>query len=264
MDWNKLHKFVETINTYYAFAVLLYVAILYVASHSQLFWWILLALTPLIAGWTGFIFKSYLLLRNTRHGFKLLSDVMTYEVKGMHRYTLRYKTTLKAVNNHILSYPLGYQWTGEGEESIPIIKTPNYQLGGIIRQKPDGSVTVEPYKEVISSQGEWHYWFIGLNPAAYKNDIVELNYEQDFYDRKKKAESCLFYPIKHPMNKLELNVKFSMEALPKKVSCSYIKLSDPRRIRHGKGMQYDPDKQWATWVIDNPKKGYCYRIDWQE
>lgn len=65
------------------------------------------------------------------------------------------------------------------------------------------------------------------------------------------------------MKRLVLNVKFPADNLPQSVSCSYIKPSDTRRTHHVGDISYDPDKQWATWTIENPKKGYSYRIQWQ-
>lgn len=142
-------------------------------------------------------------------------------------------------------------------------RRPDMQIGGIIAQRPDGSTTVVPHKEIIPSQGEWHYWFVGLRPAAYAGDLITVKYSQDFFDKEHTAKPCLFYPVRRPMGRLELNVEFSTAPLPKNVTCSYIKLSDERRSYAGQGMQYDPEKKWATWVIEKPKKGYCYRIQWE-
>jgi hypothetical protein len=65
------------------------------------------------------------------------------------------------------------------------------------------------------------------------------------------------------MQRLELNVKFNKKTLPNKVTSSIIKPSNPERPFAKTGVEYSRDKQWATWVIDNPKRGYCYRIHWE-
>jgi hypothetical protein len=264
MDFKRVNKAIEAINTYYAFAVLLYVAALYVASHSQLFWWVLLALTPLFAGWTGFLFKSYLARRNQRYGFRVLSDKLTYELKGNHRSALRYATEVRAEVDHLFTYPIGYQWTGKGEEHIPEVLGEGQQLLGTIRL--DGKhekLRAGPYREVIPSEGEWHFWLVGLRSPLFKGEKSEIKYVQEFTDSRLTAKPCLYYFVRSSMESLQLNVKFPENALPKQVTCSYTKLSDTRRKYAAKGVVYEPEKQWASWTIRRPKRNYCYRIEWQ-
>ncbi len=265
MDWSKLHKLVEAINTYYAFAVLMYVVVLYVSGHSQLFFWLFIALTPLLTAWSGYLLNSYLGLRQQRHGFKMVSNVMTYEILGNNRYILRYALTLKAIADHLISYPIGYQWTGDGSESLPTITGEGQQLIGVIRQYDPETATakVGPYQEILPYEREWHYWLVGLNPPVNHGETVEIKYHQAFHDKKKVAKPSLYYMVKNPMKRLELSVKFPVDDLPKHVSGSYIKPSDPRVSHRTEGVRYEPDKQWATWVIEKPRTGYTYRIDWK-
>lgn len=264
MDWSKLHKLVEAVNTYYAFALLLYVAVLYVSKNSQLFLWIILALTPLITAWSGYLLKAYLNLRYERHGFKMISNVMTYEILGNDRYILRYSMSLKAIANHLISYPIGYQWTGDGSESLPKITGDGQQLIGVVKQYDPETTTakVGPYQEVLPYEREWHYWLVGLNPPANYGDIVEIKYHQEFHDKKKVAKPSLYYMVKNPMKRLELSVKFSADKLPSSVN-GFTKRADSRVSRKASGVRYEPDKHWATWVIDKPKTGYTYHIEWK-
>lgn len=265
MDWSKLHKLVEAVNTYYAFAVLMYVAVLYVSSRSHIFLWALLAATPLLAMWTGYLLKSYVDNRNQKHGFRVLSDATTYEIMDHNRYKLHVRTTIKAEANRMMAYPIGYQWTGEGKGMTPMLADPDQKLMGVVLKydSEKGTAYVEPYKETVSSEDDWNYWFVALGRALYKGDTADIKYSQDFYDPKKKAKPCLYYMVNSKLEKLELNVKFSPNALPARVTGSYFKLNDRRHSYVQKGVAYDPDKQWATWTIDKPKYGYCYRIDWQ-
>lgn len=260
----KLRKLIEAINSYYSFAVLLYAAALYAASHSRLFLWVLAGTTPLLAGWTGYLLNSYLQSRNYRQGFKIVSDVMTYEINSKHRSTLRYSTELKAGANHLVVYPIGYQWTGDGEESVPQITKPGQQLLATTERldRKNTSANLAPYNLTGSTEGEWHYWFVAFNPPVHMGDTVHIRYQQEFNDKAGTSKPVLYYTVRVPMKRLELNVKFPAGALPKNVTCSFIKPSDPSRPRKSSGVKYDPDKQWATWVIDKPKKGYCYRIQW--
>lgn len=264
MVLHKLHKFVEIINTYYAFAVLMYVVALYVSSHSQLFWWIIASVTPILAAWSGFLFKSYLDGRNQKHGFKLLSQVMSYEIDDNNLYTLRYTTSLEALANRLMIYPVGYQWSGESEGSIPRILSANHKLVGVINKYDHDSKTakVRSYSENVPTEEEWDYWFVGFEKALYRGDKALVKYEQEFLDKKRKAKPCLYYVVNTPMEKLELNVKFAKSKMPSRVECSYFKLSDRRKIVKSDGVIFDPEKQWAVWSIEKPKLGYCYRIDW--
>jgi hypothetical protein len=256
MFLKKLQKLVEAINTYYAFALLVYAAALYVTSHSFIFWWVLIVATPLLIGWAGYLLHNVLIQRNLIHGFKVISDVMTYEILGKDKYKLRYKTKLQAAFNYLFVFPIAYQWSGRGKENIPEIVGNRLQLMAPINP-------VSAYKVTGSSLGEWHYWFAGFNPPLSKDEITDVNYSQTFYDTDHTAKPYLFYIARTPMKRLELNVKFHENELPSKVTCSYFKPSDPRRAIKGTGVQYQADKQWATWVIERPKRGYCYRIEWQ-
>lgn len=264
MDRKRIQKFIDAVNSYYSFALLLYAAVLYIAAHNAVFWWVLIALTPILSGWTGYLIHSYVALRGVRYGFRLLSDIMSYEVKLNDHYVLRYTTTLKAASNHLLSYPIGYQWSGATDGIVPEVITDGQKLLGVIEKydKKTKTARVSSYQELVPSKGEWRYWFVGLAQPAYRNDIVEIKYKQEFFDKRKIAKPCLYYVVNSPMRKLELNVKFSGKQ-PRTVYCSYIKPSDPRHAYLGKGLQYDPEKQWATWKVTHPKKGYCYRIQWQ-
>lgn len=265
MDWSKLNKLVEAVNTYYAFAVLLYVAVIYVSKNSQLFLLILLALTPLIAGWTGYLLHSYMQGRNQKHGFRLLSQVMTYEVRKNNKYFLRYTTTLRAEANRMMVYPIGYQWSGSTQGEVPTILNPEHRLVGVVQQYDPAthSAKVSSHTESVSSEDDWNYWFVGFNKALYKGDVTEIKYAQGFDDKSKLAKPCLYYLVNTPMDTLELNVKFPADQLPTVVTSSCFKLSDRRRSYPGKGLDYNPEKQWATWSIDKPKVGHCYRIDWR-
>jgi hypothetical protein len=265
MDWKKVQKLVEAINTYYAFAVLMYVAAIYVASHNHLFWWILLAVTPLLAGWTGYLLKGYFEDRNLKHGFKVISNVMSYEILGDHHYRLHYKMKIKAEANRMMVYPIGYQWSGETEGSLPVLSDPGQHLVGVVDKHDPltGTFKVSSYKESVSSEGDWNYWFVSFDHALYKGETIDINYTQDFYDKKRIAKPWLYYMVNTSTDKLELSVKFPADSLPKKVTSSFSKLSDRRKSYASKGVNYDPEKQWATWVINHPKFGHVYRIDWQ-
>jgi hypothetical protein len=265
MDWSKLHKLVEAVNTYYAFAVLIYVAVLYVSGNSQIFLWVLFALTPVLAGWTGYLLRSYLSLRNQKHGFRLLSQAMTYEILPNHKYLLKFAISLQSEANRMMVFPVGYQWSGGGHGSIPRILTPGQQLIGVVKDYDTHTNTahVTAHTENVSSEDDWSYWFVGFNRAMYKGEKTEIKYVQEFVDKQHIAKPCLYYMVNSPMDKLVLNVNFNDGELPQNVTCSYFKLSDRRRSYPSQGMEYDPDKQWATWTIDKPKYGYCYRIDWK-
>lgn len=265
MDWSKLNKLVEAVNTYYAFAVMMYVAVLYVSKNSQIFLWILFALTPVIAGWTGYLLKSYLESRNEKHGFRLLSNTMTYEVLGADKYRYTLHAVIQAEANRMMVYPVGLQWSGEGIAHMPRLSDPDqYLIGTITKYDREKKLArVAPYKEVVSSESDWNYWFIGLQRALYKGETAEITYSQEFHDLKKKAKPYIYHMVNTSVKQLELSVRFPAEALPVKVTGSYFSLKDRRRIYTSADVQYSPDKQWASWVVKKPKFGYCYRIDWR-
>jgi len=261
IDLRKLQKWVEAINTYYGFALLVYAAILYIASHNRFFMWVLVVTTPLLTGWTGYLLKSFIEQRNQRHGFSVLSSSMSYEIGNNHKYALRYSIKVKASTNHVMVYPIGYQWTGMGEEAMPKVTGRGQQLLAIV-DSYDSKDKAAPYK-ATSTEGEWHYWFIALNPPIHKGETIDIKYSQEFHDKKGFARPELYYFVRTPMKSLELKVKFSVNALPATVTGTYTKLSDPSRPYQKTGVHYDPDTQWATWVIEQPKRGYCYRIYWE-
>lgn len=262
----KIQKWVEAINTYYAFAVIVYPLILFATQHSQVFLWIFAITTPLLAAWSGFLFKSFLERRHERHGFRTISDEMTYEIEGRHHATLRFHTTLKAATDYLMVYPIGYQWTGDGEEAVPKVTGKNQALLAHVapHNKKLGALKMIPYEtDSVSADAGWHYWFIALNPPVYKGDIVEIKYEQEFQDKKKRAKPYIGYFVRTPLKQLRLNVRFPEKMPTQIVSAVFFKPSDPNHPIILQGIDYDPDKQWATLVIEKPKKG-CYRIQWQE
>jgi hypothetical protein len=266
MDLKKVQKLIEAINTYYGFAVLLYVAALYIATHNQFFWWILLGATPFLAGWTGYLLKGHFEDRNLKHGFRVLSNEMFYEILGDDKYRLHFCTKLKAEANRMMVYPIGYQWSGGTEGSVPVLGDPSQSIVGVVNlyDPVTGRTKVSSYKEKVSSESDWNYWFVGFDHALYKGEEVEIVYTQDFSDKKHIAKPWMYYMVNTTTNKLELSVKFPADALPKSVTSSFTKLNDRRKVYPSKGVEYVPEKQWATWVIRKPKLNHVYRIDWQQ
>ncbi len=264
MEAKRLQKSIEAINTYYAFFIMLYAIALYIASNSHIFPWVFFLATPVLAGWTGYLLKSYFERRNERHGFKILSDSMTYEINEDKTFNLRYSTKLQACRNHLMVYPIGYQWSGSNYQSVPELTNPGQSLLSRVEKYDPGTdaAKIAPYK-LTTTEGDWQYWFAAFNPPLQKGEVVDIKYIQKFEDKKRTAKPCLYYFVRTPIKRLELNVRFPGHISPTAVTAKYIKSSDSRRPYAGKGLQYDADKQWATWVIDNPKKGYCYRIEWQ-
>lgn len=258
---NKLKELADAINSYYALALLIYPALLFVTSNTKLFVAVALVASPIMAGWGGYLLRSFVARNNRWYGFRVVSDVMTYEIDQHHKYSLRYATTVKADTNHLMVYPVGYQWTGKGTEDVPTVTTKGQQLLSIVK---NNKVTPLPYKESsVSLEGDWHYWFIALNPPMHKGQVTTLRYKQNFHDKEQAAKPFLFYYVRTKMEKLELNVIFPASALPKKVVGTYTKLSDMSRPYTDASVVYDVDERKASWTILKPKKGYCYRLDWQ-
>lgn len=263
-EFKKIHKWIEAINTYYAFAVLVYPVILFVANQIQLFIWIFAITTPLLAGWSGYLLKIYLDRRRLRHGFEIIADSMTYEIGQNHHYTLRYNTTAKARTTHLMTYPVGYQWSGSGEEAVPKLAGSGQELLGIVQKRKSYHLRPVPYQSSgTSTEGDWHYWFIAFNPPVHTGDEIQIKYSQEFYDKQGTAQPYLYYFVRTAMKRLELHVRFPQNANEKIVTSSYIKPSDPHRPYAMPGVVYDADRQWASWIIEKPKIGYCYRIHWQ-
>lgn len=259
-----MHKLVEAVNDYYAFSLLAYAAVLYVASHHHVFFWILGFATPILAGWTGYLLKSYLDSRNQRRGFRIVSDSMTYEIHPKNRYTFRYNTKIRAEWNHLMVYPIGYQWTGEGVEGTPKVTGKGQHLLSTVKQGAKAAIKISPYQSTgLTTEGDWHYWFIALNPPLFKGDTARIKYSQEFFDKKGRARPHLGYFVRVPMQELVLNIKFDPKNMPKKVMSTIIKPSDPNHPYTTPGVKFDREKQWATWTIQNPKKGHCYNIHWE-
>lgn len=257
----KLQKFIEAINTYYAFALLLYAGVLYAASNSTFFFWVVLCATPLIAAWSGYLLRAFIEQRIQRHGFRIVSDSMSYEIGQHHDYTLHYSTHLLAAADHLMMYPICYQWSGSGTEGIPQLANEGQQLLAPLRIGHHRTGPFEPM--AVSTEGNWHYWFVAFNPPVHKGSEVEIKYSQDFQDKRGTAKPYIYYFVRTSMKKLELSVKFPSDFHPTNVTSSFIKAGDPNRPYRKPGVIYDADKQWAIWTINKPKRGYYYRIDWQ-
>lgn len=259
----RIRKWVDTINTYYAFALLLYALILFIARHSNIFLAFLLVTLPPLTGWTGYLFRSFVDRRNLRHGFAMVSDSMTYEIHKNHKYVLRYSTKLKAAGDHLMTYPVGYQWTGAGKQGVPKVFSKQQQILRVVHHGKNGVEKIVPYKLADSTDGDWQYSFIAFNPPMHKGQVVHVDYAQEFYDKQHRAKPILYYFVRIPMKRLELHVKFPASRAPKTVTGSLIKPSDPRRPYIKKGIRYNKNQRWASWTISKPKLGYCYRITWQ-
>lgn len=259
----KIRKWVDTINTYYAFALLLYGLILFIARHSNIFLAFLLVTLPPIAAWTGYLLRSYIDRRNQRHGFIMVSDIMSYEIRKNHKYVLRYSTKLKAAGDHLMTYPVGYQWTGAGKQGAPRVQAKNQHIMKVVHMGKNGIEKIAPYKLANSTDGDWQYSFVAFNPPVYKDEVVKIDYTQEFYDKQHRAKPILYYFVRTPIKRLELCVKFPASGLPQRVIGSFIKPSDPRRPYRKQGVRFNKTQRWASWVINRPKSGYCYRITWQ-
>lgn len=259
----KLHKLIEAVNTYYAFALVVYAAALYVASNSTVFIWMLAGGVPVMAAWAGYLLRSFIEQRTQRHGFTVLSDSMIYELGPKHNYALRYTTRLRAAVDHLMVYPIGYQWSGNGVEGIPQLEHPGQLLLTLFRARQRPARTL-PYEAMtVSTEGNWHYWFVAFNPPVHRGNEVEIKYSQNFLDKKRQAKPYLYYFVRTNMKQLDLSVKFPRGVHPRSISSSYIKSTDPNRPYKKAGVVYDKDKRWATWTIHRPKRGYSYRIEWE-
>lgn len=261
----KLVKWMEMVNTTYAFAVLIAAIAVFIARHSKLALWIAVCVGPILGAWGGYLIKAYIERRNYLFGFKLRKVTMSYEIGNNHRYKLHYAGTIQAITNHSMVYPIGYQWTGSGEESVPKLTSKGQYLlapvqGKIGREK---MAKVVPYIVNRAANGDWRYWFIALNPPIDKGDEVTIKYSQEFNDKKGIAKPYLYYNARVPFDHLELNVKFPAGHRPNKIVGEYIKPSDPHRPFLQAELTYDPEKLWISWVVERPKKGYWYRIRWE-
>lgn len=259
-NMKKINDWINAINNYYAFALLLYGAALYVSSLSHAFVIVFMIATPVIAGWGGYLFKSFIDKRTLRHGFKVRSEQIEYQIQAGRRYALRYKTKLEAHADSLMVYSYSYQWTGEGDESMPKLRGKGMQLMSPLT----ATRKLVPYHIASgSTTGDWRYWFIAINPPTNKGDVIEIDYTQDFYDKKNEAKPYLYHFVRVPMERLTLSVSFSKNDTPTDVEGSFIKPSQPSRPYAASGVEYDPSRRWATWTIEHPKVGYCYRIHWK-
>lgn len=260
MTPKKLEDVPDLVNTYYAFVLTVYAFALYIGNHSHLFWQSLFLATPLLAAWAGFQFRDFYTRRTQRHGFRVVSDVMTYEIVNKRESTLRFDTRLKAGTDHLMVYPIGYQWDGTNE-STPKIRGNGQRLLGPVGTG-DVQQKINYINQTESAEGDWHYWYIALNPAVHKGDIVDISYSQELQDNKNTAKPSLYYFVRVPMGQLELTVKFGA-VRPRSITGSFVKSSDRSRPHIVEGVRFDTTTNSATWTIEKPKKGYCYRVDWQ-
>lgn len=259
--FKKSVQWAEALNTFYQAIGILYVIALAVAALNRSTLLIIIAVVaPVVAGLAGYLLRPLVEERTQRYGFRILSDQMTYEIKGNNRYTLTYSTTLQAATDYLMVYPIGHQWSGKGEESTPKLANPGQQLmAPVAINKKQKSAPYEAHS--ITAEGNWRYWFAAFNPPIHKGNTVTIDYSQNFHDTKNTAQPYLYYFVRKPMKKVELQVKFPAKHLPPEVRGSFAKTNDPNRPYKKDGVVYDKHKQWATWTIHHPKRGY-YRLDW--
>lgn len=259
--FKKSVQWAEALNTYYqAIGILYVIALAVVALNKSTLLIIVAVIAPVIAGVAGYILRPIVEERTKRYGFKILSDKVVYEIKPNGKYSLAYSTKLEAASDHRMAYPIGYQWSGHGKENPPKLTSPNQQLMAPIKRATQKKTN--PYEAAsISGEGNWHYWFVAFNPPVHKGSKVTIEYSQEFNDAKNSTKPYLYYFVRKPMQTLELQVKFPAKNLPANVKGSFIKTNDPNRPYKMSNVVYDKHKQWATWTIHHPKRGY-YRLDW--
>lgn len=265
MVWFKrLGSWAETVNTYYEFALLALAAALFAMRHTRVVELVVAIALPFLAGWSGYLIRAMLDQRDNRGGFRLVSNIMSYEIGKNNTYVLRYVTKLRATSDHLMVYPIGYQWTGSGEEGVPKVTGPGQQLLGPVRRNARGTATkAVPYESTaVSADDHWHYWFVVFNPPLDANDVVDVRYTQEFRDKRRTAKPYLYYVVRVPMERLELRVKFPTRAVQVNITASFIKPSNPLKAYVAKGMHYDAESRTASWIIEKPKKGYSYRLHW--
>jgi hypothetical protein len=258
-----LSSLVNTVNAYYSFALIIYVAFIYATRHNHFFIWIIIAATLSMAAWGGYTIHSLMQQRIQRYGFRTIKDSMTYDVSKPSRHILRYSTEIKAEADHLFVYPIAHQWTGSGAEEMPTVSEPGQQVLAQVNtiDKAEGP-KVGPYRLTMASGGEWQYWFVAFNPPMQKGDTALVKYSQAFNNADHTAKPCLYYYVSRSMARLELTVKFPPNEKTKAITAHFFKPSDNRRPFTIKDAHYDPDNHTANWVIDHPKKGYCYQINW--
>ena len=265
----KLRQFIDAVNSWYGFSLIAYAAVVYLYSHTVLLISLLLLGIPIFTGWGGYIFRGYWQARTQRYGFRILSDDVSYEIGPNKTYTFSYNTQVKACVDHLMVYPVGYRWSGEGEETMPQVTGAGQHLLAMIQNpkhkkgKKADLAKLLPYQTTISADGDWRYSFIVLNPPIHKDQTVNIEYSQGFVDTKNKARPRLNYFVRMPLDEVTLNIKFPDGVEPKKLTSSYIKPADPSKPLEREGVVFDKTKHWATWHITDPKPGYCYRIDWE-
>jgi hypothetical protein len=114
-------------------------------------------LTIALAVWIGFAARTFYERRTQRRGFRVVSDVMTYEVGRHNKYVLRYKTTIEAKADHLIVYPLGHQWTGSGQESMPQVIGKGQTILAQIKPPEHNQDTLHivPYILTNPVDGDW-------------------------------------------------------------------------------------------------------------
>lgn len=263
MVFNRLEKFIEVSNNFYAFALLVYAVILYFSGHYLVLVWLLIVASPLLAGWTGFLLHGFYERHYLYHGFKILADTMTYELGPKQRATLRYDLELQAKQDNLLVYPIAHEWTGIGSEQTPELADPRQSILGVITQNSDQPSLPQPYSFDGTSAGNWKYWFVAFKPGVSKNQIVRISYKQKFVASVMQAKPQLSYTPQISMKRLTLNVRLPAGAKPESVMSGFSKPYAPRQVVPQSELQFDPDKEWVTWVIHKPKRGYTYSITWK-
>jgi hypothetical protein len=261
MDFKRLQKWMNSVNGYYAFALLLYGIGLYLFRHSNLIVWLVALVVPLLTGYLGYMTNSFLIDRHEAFGFTITSVTMTYELLGNSKYLLRYTLQLKARRDRLMVYPLNHIWTGAGVEGLPRLTNKGQQLLGTVQPDGKGGVMVAPYVD-SRTDGEFKYWFAAFDPPIHRGESVEIKYHQEFKDTEGRAKPWLYYTVRTSIKQLELSVKYPADALPNTVRSGYFRLADRRRVYPTNGVRYDRDKQWATWSIQRPRARRGYQIDW--
>lgn len=233
-----------------------------VKGHHHFFLVVLVASTLILACWVGYLLRTLKdWVRPSFFGFKILSEIITYSVDGHDHYTLDYSIDVKACENNLKFYPIRYNWTGGGEYKVPKVSGDGQYLMAVFDKEKEEAA---PYIEQQNSHDlGLSSYFIAFNPPLSKKDKATIEYSQEFHDLAKVAKPLLDIIPMTSVDKLTLRVKLPIGVRPSTIATRTFKPGKPDKPikKDGKAL-FDKPTGLITWVPNNPRRGYLYRIGW--
>jgi hypothetical protein len=188
--------------------------------------------------------------RSAAPSYRVISKDYHYMISDadFRSHTYRRVTLIEAVRPGVTQMECWYQWSGQGEEGLPVVTSPGHRL------------MTQPMKS-----SNWKYYYIHLGRELEVGEQERVDVEQELYDTGLEFESYLNATISDPgIESVTLQVTLPRERPPSRVDNLILDSHGPgAAILESSLGSYDPDSSTIIWVVPiEPHLGHRYEIRW--